>query len=38
MVEQNKLAISANGSFFTTDKESTLSTILSKWFDENVII
>jgi DNA polymerase elongation subunit (family B) len=36
MVEQNNLAISANGSMFTTDKESTLSTVLNKWFDERV--
>ena len=37
MVEQNNLAISANGSLFTTEKESTLSTVLNKWFDERVI-
>ena len=36
MVEQNNLAISANGSLFTTEKESTLSTVLNKWFDERV--
>ena len=36
MIEQSNLAISANGSMFTTDKESTLSTVLNKWFDERV--
>ena len=36
MIEQSNLAISANGSMFTTDKESTLSTVLNKWFNERV--
>ena len=36
MIEQNELAISANGSIFDTKKESTLSTILNKWFNERV--
>tara|TARA_A100001035_G_scaffold97616_1_gene76543 strand:+ start:350 stop:2059 length:1710 start_codon:yes stop_codon:yes gene_type:complete len=36
MVEQNNLSISANGCLFSTDKESTLSTVLNKWFDERV--
>jgi DNA polymerase elongation subunit (family B) len=36
MIKQNNLAVSANGSLFTTDKESTLSTVLNKWFDERV--
>ena len=36
MIEQDNLAISANGSLFTTEKESTLSTVLNKWFDERV--
>ena len=36
MIEQNNLAISANGCMFSTDKESTLSTVLNKWFDERV--
>jgi len=36
MIEQNNLAISANGCLFSTDKESTLSTVLNKWFDERV--
>ena len=31
------MAISANGVFFRTDKESVLSTILKKWFDERVL-
>ena len=37
LVEENNLAISANGVFFRTDKESVLSTILKKWFDERVL-
>jgi len=36
MVEQNDLSISANGVMFNTDRESVLSTILKKWFDERV--
>jgi DNA polymerase elongation subunit (family B) len=36
MIEQNELSISANGVLFRTDKESVLSTILKKWFDERV--
>ena len=36
-VENNNLAISANGVFFKTDKESVLSTILKKWFEERVL-
>jgi DNA polymerase elongation subunit (family B) len=36
MVEQNNLSISANGVMFSTDRESVLSTILKKWFDERV--
>tara|TARA_R110001592_G_scaffold26674_7_gene99576 strand:+ start:146 stop:1831 length:1686 start_codon:yes stop_codon:yes gene_type:complete len=31
------LSISANGVFYRTDKESVLSTILKKWFDERVM-
>ena len=34
MVEQNNLTLSANGSMFTTDRQSTLSTVLDKWFSE----
>ena len=37
MVEQNNLSISANGVMFDTDRESVLSTILKKWFDERVM-
>ena len=37
MVEGNNLSISANGVMFNTDRESVLSTILKKWFDERVI-
>ena len=37
MIEENNLAISANGVFFETNKESVLSTILKKWFEERVI-
>jgi len=37
MIKENNLAISANGVFFETDRESVLSTILKKWFDERVI-
>jgi DNA polymerase elongation subunit (family B) len=36
MIEQNNLSISANGVMFDTDRESVLSTILKKWFDERV--
>jgi DNA polymerase elongation subunit (family B) len=37
LLQQYNLAISANGVIFRTDKESVLSTILSKWFDERVL-
>ena len=37
MIEQNNLAVAANGSMFRTDKESVLSTILKKWFEERVV-
>ena len=36
MVEENELSISANGVMFATNRESVLSTILKKWFDERV--
>ena len=36
LIEQNDLAITANGTMFRTDKPSTLSVVLSKWFDERV--
>jgi len=35
-IEKFNLAVSANGCMFRTDRESTLSTILAKWFDERV--
>ncbi len=37
MIEQNDLSVSANGVLFNTEKESVLSTILKKWFDERVL-
>ena len=37
LLQQYNLAISANGVIFRTDKESVLSTILNKWFDERVL-
>ena len=37
MIEQNNLAVAANGSMFRTDKEAVLSTILKKWFKERVL-
>jgi len=36
LIEQNNLAITANGVMFRTDKPSTLSVVLAKWFDERV--
>tara|TARA_R110002020_G_scaffold112442_4_gene258677 strand:- start:787 stop:2475 length:1689 start_codon:yes stop_codon:yes gene_type:complete len=36
LVTDMEMSISANGVFFRTDKESVLSTILKKWFDERV--
>ena len=35
-IEDFELSISANGCMFRTDKESTLSTILNKWFQQRV--
>ena len=35
-IQKNKWTISANGSFFATNKQSVLSTILTKWFNERV--
>ena len=37
IIEEQQFAISANGSIFRTDKESVLSTILKKWFEERVL-
>ena len=36
-IKQHNLAVTANGVMFRTDKESVLSVILSKWFDERVL-
>ena len=36
LIKQNDLAITANGVMFRTDKPSTLSVVLAKWFDERV--
>mgnify|MGYP006084553989 CR=1 FL=1 len=35
-IEDYNLTVSANGCMFRTDKESTLSTILNKWFKQRV--
>jgi len=37
VIEEQQFAVSANGSIFRTDKESVLSTILKKWFEERVL-
>ena len=36
-IEQHNLSITANGVMFRTDKPSTLSVVLAKWFDERVV-
>jgi DNA polymerase elongation subunit (family B) len=36
IIETQKWTISANGSMFNTNRESTLATILKKWFQERV--
>ena len=36
IIESQKWTISANGSMFRTDRESTLSIVLKKWFEERV--
>jgi DNA polymerase elongation subunit (family B) len=36
LIEEHNLAITANGTMFRTDKPSTLSVVLAKWFDERV--
>ena len=36
LVQESNFSLSANGVFFRTDKESVLSTILKKWFQERV--
>ena len=35
-IEDFKWTISANGTMYSTDRQSVLSTILAKWFDERV--
>jgi DNA polymerase elongation subunit (family B) len=35
-IETKNLAIAANGAMFDTSRESTLSTVLNKWFQERV--
>jgi len=35
-IQDMDLSLSANGVFYRTDRESVLSTILNKWFDERV--
>ena len=37
LIEKNNWSVAANGTFFKTDKESVLSTVLNKWFNERVI-
>ena len=37
LIQDMEMSISANGVFFRTDKESVLSTILKKWFEERVL-
>ena len=37
VIEERNWSISANGVMFKTDRESVLSTILKKWFDERVL-
>ena len=36
IIQENNFSISANGVFYRTDRESVLSTILNKWFNERV--
>ena len=36
-IDSNKFTISANGTMFSTNRQSVLSTILAKWFQERVI-
>ena len=36
IIEEGNYAISANGSVFSTDTQSTLSVVLEKWFNERV--
>ena len=36
-INKNQFTISANGTMFTTNRQSVLSTILAKWFGERVL-
>ena len=36
LIRDMNMSVSANGVFFRTDKQSVLSTILNKWFEERV--
>ena len=36
-IEKNKWTLSANGTMFATNRQSVLSTILAKWFQERVL-
>ena len=36
-IETNKFTLSANGTIFATNRQSVLSTILAKWFQERVL-
>ena len=36
-IESNNFTISANGTMFSTNRQSVLSTILAKWFSERVL-
>ena len=36
LIQDMNLSLSANGVFYRTDRESVLSTILNKWFNERV--
>ena len=36
-IKSNKFTISANGTIFATNRQSVLSTILAKWFQERVL-
>tara|TARA_R110002020_G_C15839007_1_gene734965 strand:+ start:29 stop:562 length:534 start_codon:yes stop_codon:yes gene_type:complete len=35
-IEENNWTVSANGTMFSTERQSVLSTILAKWFNERV--
>ena len=35
-IEKGKYRVAANGAFFSSNRKSTLSVILEKWFNERV--